>query len=141
MQSPADLAALKQAQRDYLASALKHAGVDMLQASLAIGKNKAYIQQYLADGKPQFLREEDRDVLVRLYGIDGDRLKPPVKEPKRKPPSRRTAATQGGGDLPHEVEQVELLLFIWSRLDVELKTAIMTLLQSVTIGGSKAGVS
>lgn len=48
-------------------------------ASHAIGRDHAYIQQYIRRGVPRWLREEDRDILCRLYDLDAERLKPPAK--------------------------------------------------------------
>ena len=47
--------------------------------SHALGRNHAYIEQYIRRGKPKYLGETDRERLVELYGIDGERLKPPKR--------------------------------------------------------------
>ena len=51
-------------------------------ASYAIGRDHAYIQQHIRRGSPRFLSEADRNVLVKLYGLDPERLKPPPKSSK-----------------------------------------------------------
>ena len=48
-------------------------------ASHAIGHDHAYLQQYIRRGVPRWLHERDRDVLVRLYGLDAARLTPPAR--------------------------------------------------------------
>lgn len=65
--------------RRYLEIALANAGVDLANASRAIGRNAAYLQQYIRRGKPRWLNEQDRDTLVVLYDLEGPRLQPPVK--------------------------------------------------------------
>ena len=62
--------------------------------SRAIGRNHAYIEQYIRRGKPKYLGETDRERLVELYGIDGARLRPP-KRPALTPvirPREKTAS-------------------------------------------------
>lgn len=63
--------------RKYLEAALAEAGVEMKVASEALGRNHAYLQQYIRTGKPRWLSQEMRDALAAAYGIDGDLLKPP----------------------------------------------------------------
>ena len=48
-------------------------------ASYAIGHDHAYLQQYIRRGVPRYLNEVDRDQLVKLYGLDADRLRPPPR--------------------------------------------------------------
>ncbi|MFT9115250.1 MAG: S24 family peptidase [Acetobacter malorum] len=40
--------------------------------SLALGKNDAYLQQYVKKGSPQNLREDVRDGLARIFGVSAD---------------------------------------------------------------------
>lgn len=68
----------KEAQ-DYLGAALEAFGVDLATASRAIGRNHAYLQQYVRYGKPAWLKEQDRDTLVLLYDLEVSRLQPPPK--------------------------------------------------------------
>lgn len=63
--------------RQYLESALREIGVPLRTASLAIGKNQAYLQQYIKRKNPRWLPEQQREALVKLYGVDPERLKPP----------------------------------------------------------------
>ena len=62
--------------RAYLLSFLQEKRVDLKTASLAVGKNHAYLQQYVKIHKPMWLPEQVRVRLVRLYGMDDQRLKP-----------------------------------------------------------------
>lgn len=48
-------------------------------ASYAIGRDHAYIQQYIRHGKPRWLSEADRNALVERYGLDADMLRPPLR--------------------------------------------------------------
>jgi hypothetical protein len=65
--------------RKYLATALAELGIEMKSASEAVGMNHAYVQQYIRNGKPQWLPEPVRDGLVRAFGLDADKLRPPPK--------------------------------------------------------------
>lgn len=38
--------------------------------SRLIGRNAAYIQQYIRRGSPKYLDEKDRDILARFFGVD-----------------------------------------------------------------------
>ena len=49
-------------------------------ASYAIGRDHAYIQQYIRRGVPRWLAEADREVLVSVYPhLDAEQLRPPQK--------------------------------------------------------------
>lgn len=63
-------------------------------ASYAIGRDHAYIQQHIRRGSPRFLAEADRNILVRLYGLDPERLKPPGKPTKTVRPVKAYRARQ-----------------------------------------------
>lgn len=67
-----------EAAREYLRHSLPEGG--WRAASLAIGRNHAFIQQYINRGKPTWLKEWDRGLLVSLYDFDADRLKQPPKK-------------------------------------------------------------
>lgn len=80
--------------REYLRGALEALGVPMKEASLALGRNHAYIEQYLREGKPRWLHQQDREALVRLWPqIDGERIRPPL-------PAFRRVALGNGHDKP-----------------------------------------
>ena len=52
--------------RETLKEKLWKAGVSLAEASLAIGRNKAYLQQYLARGMPRVLSFQDSEKLGEL---------------------------------------------------------------------------
>jgi hypothetical protein len=60
------------------------------EVSKKIGHNHAFIQQFIRRGKPKFLAEADRDLLVRTYDLDAEMLRPPRKSVR--PIRRRPAA-------------------------------------------------
>ena len=74
--------------RDALQQRLWQQGVSLAEASLAIGRNKAYLQQYLARGMPRVLNHQDSEALAKLLGCDPDELRhatlPPAKPWKRR---------------------------------------------------------
>lgn len=58
-------------------------GEDFASLSRLIGKNNAYIQQYLRRGTPKKLREGERQVLARYFGIPESALGAPQGAPAR----------------------------------------------------------
>jgi hypothetical protein len=92
-------------------------------ASHAIGRNHAYIEQYVRRGVPRFLAEDDRRILVKLYGLDEKKLKPPPKSASPPRIRRQRVPVREKGDLEAELnrifandpEQAELLR-IWARI-------------------------
>lgn len=48
-----------------------------------MSRNPTYVQQYIRRGKPQYLFDADRRILVRLYKLDPEKLRPPVKRARR----------------------------------------------------------
>ena len=66
--------------RQQLIQELVSAGTDLRAASLAIGRSHSYLQQFVKYGKPRYLGERDRELLVTLYGVSGAPLEPPLKE-------------------------------------------------------------
>lgn len=116
-------------QRAYLRTALEAAGVTLKDASLAIGRNQAYIQQYISKGVPQYLREPERDALVRLYRVDGEHLKPPPRLPKPQK-SGKAANVERSVDLLQEFQNQELLR-VWGRIDPHIKVALLTFLKAI----------
>lgn len=55
--------------RDTLARLLKERGEDFAGLSRLIGKNPAYIQQFIKRGTPRKLDEEDRRTIARYLGV------------------------------------------------------------------------
>jgi len=80
--------------RDNLKEALWKKGVSLAEASLAIGRNKAYLQQYLARGMPRVLSFQDSEALGELLDCDPAALRHdtlPAPKPWTGPKRRRTA--------------------------------------------------
>ncbi|MGE5721574.1 MAG: helix-turn-helix transcriptional regulator [Sphingomonadales bacterium] len=78
-------------------------GEDYSSLSRLIGRNAAYVQQYIKRGVPRRLAEEDRRVLARYFGVDEAVLGgPPVEERMRERdmivvPRLRVGASAGPG--------------------------------------------
>ena len=80
--------------REALKEKLWKAGTSLAEASLAIGRNKAYLQQYLARGMPRVLSFQDSEALGELLGCDPAELRHdtlPAPKPWTGPKRRRTA--------------------------------------------------
>lgn len=56
--------------RHALARLIEAQGADFAGLSRLIGRNPAYIQQYIKRGTPRRLAEEDRRLLARYFGVD-----------------------------------------------------------------------
>ena len=93
--------------RERLQQRLWQQGVSLAEASLAIGRNKAYLQQYLARGMPRVLSHQDSEALGKLLGCDAGELRheslPPAKPWKRR---RRKKNTGTAAVAEVEVEAV-----------------------------------
>src|SRR5262245_66554618 len=65
--------------RAYLKQLLAARGVDLVPLSLAIGKNRAYFQQYFKSKRPRprFLPRDVRNALGRYFSIDPDKFRHP----------------------------------------------------------------
>ena len=75
-------------ERQRLRDALWQNGTSLTEASLAIGKNKAYLQQYLSRGMPKVLSFQDSARLGELLGRDPDEFRH-AEQPPRKPWTRK----------------------------------------------------
>src|SRR5687768_11282645 len=72
--------------------------------SRLIGRNAAYIQQYIKRGVPRRLAEHDRHQLARYFGVDESLLGgPPAREPSsaRLVPIRRLEVQASAGPGSH----------------------------------------
>src|SRR6185437_4224123 len=122
--------------RSYLLRLLRGRDVDLKAASLLAGKNHAYLQQYIRKRKPAWLPEDVREALVRHYGADPERLKPPAL--------RTGQVTDSGGqdgevqppgehqliDQPRLIE----LIRIWSQLSEERRNLALSILRNLIQG-------
>jgi len=68
--------------REALARLLKERGEDFAGLSRLIGKNPAYIQQYIKRGTPRKLDEDDRRTIARFLGVDEALLGGPTTRPR-----------------------------------------------------------
>lgn len=57
---------------------LTEKGISFAKASSVIGKNKAYLQQYLQRGNPRHLPEGVREGLARFLNVSPDEFRPAV---------------------------------------------------------------
>jgi Peptidase S24-like len=69
--------------RAALARLIKEKGEDYAGLSRLIGRNPAYIQQFIKRGSPRRLAEADRRILARYFGVDEAMLGAPEREPMR----------------------------------------------------------
>ena len=67
---------------------LRRGDLTLAAASLAIGRNKTYLQQYVDRGVPAVLGYRDSEALAELLGCDGGDLRHETV-PKRRPMKRR----------------------------------------------------
>tara|TARA_R110000796_G_scaffold8843_42_gene29630 strand:+ start:22753 stop:23463 length:711 start_codon:yes stop_codon:yes gene_type:complete len=75
--------------RANLEELIRENGHDFAAISKMLGKNAAYIQQYIRRGSPRKLDEEDRRRLAEFYGVEEHLLgAPAVRESRRSSPAR-----------------------------------------------------
>jgi len=67
--------------RDTLDRLIRERGLKYLQVSAMLGRNAAYIQQFIRRGVPKKLEEGDRRKLARYFGIDEALLGAPADMP------------------------------------------------------------
>lgn len=122
--------------RSYLRRLLLEQDVDLKAASLAAGKNHAYLQQYIRKRKPTWLPEDVREALVRQYGADPERLKPPALRA-----SHFDAGSRQNGEVKAPAEHqltddprlVELIR-IWVSLSPNRRDLVLTILRNLFQG-------
>jgi phage repressor protein C with HTH and peptisase S24 domain len=103
---------------------IQKSGKDMKAASLAIGKNAAYLQQFLFRGTPRSLSDDTREALAQFLGVEESELEHsfalPREARKRPSPVRveksgdelvsvpvvEVSASAGGGALNEEAPDV-----------------------------------
>lgn len=120
--------------RIYLERALAEAGVTLKDASAMVGRNQAYIQQFLERGTPVYLPEMIRNELVRqIPSIDGDKLKPTTI--RRKGAAKESynvdhAKSKRKGKLIYDPQTLDFLNR-WERLTSPQKDLIDTIVNSL----------
>jgi phage repressor protein C with HTH and peptisase S24 domain len=75
---------------------LQERGSDLRKASLAMGRNAAYMHQYIHRRSPKVLSEDDRVALAEHLGIDEDELRHKARPRPQTRPSRAASHTGGG---------------------------------------------
>lgn len=60
--------------RQTLAALVQRHGDSLAALSRWLGRNDAYLQQFITRGSPRRLNEDDRRMLARYYGIDERQL-------------------------------------------------------------------
>jgi len=78
--------------RGTLEALVRERGEDYASLSRLIGRNPAYIQQYIKRGSPQKLDEEDRRTLAAYFGIPERLLGGPAEDAVRALPAEAAAA-------------------------------------------------
>lgn len=69
--------------RTVLEQLIRKSGDDFASISAMLGKNPAYIQQYIRRGSPKKLDEQDRRKLAEFYGVDEQSLGGPSDKKRR----------------------------------------------------------
>ena len=62
---------------------IEERGEDYAGLSRLLGRNPAYIQQYIKRGSPRRLAEDDRRLLARYFGVDEAALGGPARAAER----------------------------------------------------------
>ncbi len=101
--------------RKRLQSLIEDRKTDYLSVSRLLGRNAAYVQQFLHRGSPKRLAEEDRAVLSRFFGVDETELGGPARdrgtEPYRIIPRLAVGASAGAGAFGNDEDPVGAMAF------------------------------
>lgn len=92
--------------RETVRHLLRRKGITMREASLAMGRNASYLQQFLTRGSPATLRRRDREVLAGLLGCSASDLWPAEPVEPEGPAYGRPAAPAGASLA--EIPEVEV---------------------------------
>jgi len=89
---------------------IQKSSTDMKATSLAIGKNSAYMQQFLFRGTPRSLSDDTRDALAQFLGVDERELEHSFALPReaRKPARRGRPAVRPMNDERLETDLVPI---------------------------------
>jgi len=87
------------AQRAALEALIAETGTSLAALSQLLGRNAAYLQQYLVRGTPRLLAEADRALLARYFGVPEARLGGPEAEGLVEVPRLDIGASAGPGGL------------------------------------------
>ncbi|MEG3179375.1 S24 family peptidase [Sphingomonas sp. LT1P40] len=97
-------------QRAALAVAAEGRGVSLAALSRLLGRNAAYLQQFVARGSPRFLAEGDRRKLARYLGLSDAALGGPMAEGLVAVARVDAGAAAGRGRVVESERRSELLL-------------------------------
>jgi phage repressor protein C with HTH and peptisase S24 domain len=89
----------QEAQRAALEALMTERGVSFVELSRVIGRNPAYLQQYVKRGSPRELAERDRARLAGYLGVDESQLGARVNEAAFVVPRLDVGASAGPGGL------------------------------------------
>lgn len=78
-------------------------GTDLRKASVAIGKNPAYMQQFVTRGTPRALPQDVREALGKFLDVDPEELRHEVVPPRKKRSDARIEVP-GKGVVAREIE-------------------------------------
>ncbi len=84
-------------QRAALAALIAQTGANLSELSRLLGRNLAYLQQYLVRGTPRLLAERDRALLARYFGVAEARLGGPEADGLIEVPRLDVGASAGPG--------------------------------------------
>jgi hypothetical protein len=87
--------------RELVRQRIQALGLEKKALSRELGRNHAYIHQYLNKRSPVFIGEQERPLLAMRLGIPEDALKPPPRGsagPKPRAPARPKALRSGDAD-------------------------------------------
>jgi repressor LexA len=88
-----------EAQRAALEALIGETGASLSELSRLLGRNAAYLQQYLVRGSPRLLAESDRALLARYFGVAEARLGGPEPDGLVEVPRLDVGASAGPGGL------------------------------------------
>lgn len=117
--------------RQNLKRDIELAGSNLAAVSRALGRNHAYIQQFVKGGKPDYLSERDREIIRERFGINVDALKPP-------PPTADEMRVVAGkprarprvGDPIEEPREADVV-YTWRQLSEQDKDIVIRILDGM----------
>lgn len=100
--------------RTLLEKLIAERGDDYFSISRLLGRNAAYFQQFMKRGTPKKLREDDRRVLARYFGVSEEALggpPPAVPHDTTSVPRFRLGASAGPGAVPGSEQPEDHITF------------------------------
>lgn len=115
--------------RKQLPDLLKAKGLDLKRASSLMGRNPAFLHQYVKYNKPQRLSEEDRESLAGLLGVPPDDLREGSSPAARRPPKADLLPSYGGQLVPGILDIAGTEYLSIGRYDASLSAGAGSLLE------------